>query len=66
MAKFGKRISLMIDSVLFTIGFLLMTFSVDVYMVYAAKFFFGMNVIEFIYFLIAIIFIAKIVNRLLR
>ena len=48
MAKFGKRISLMIDSVLFTIGFLLMTFSIDVYMVYAAKFFFGMNVIEFI------------------
>ncbi len=48
MSKFGKRISLMIDSVLFTIGFLLMTFSIDVYMVYAAKFFFGMNVIEFI------------------
>ena len=41
MGKFGKRISLMIDSVLFAIGFLLMTLAIDVRMLYAAKFFFG-------------------------
>ena len=41
MGKFGKRISLMIDSVLFAIGFLLMTLASDVRMLYAAKFFFG-------------------------
>ena len=41
MGKFGKRISLLIDSVLFAIGFLLMTLAIDVRMLYAAKFFFG-------------------------
>ena len=41
MSKFGKRVSLMIDSMLFTIGFLLMAFAVEVYMLYAAKFFMG-------------------------
>ena len=54
MAKFGKRISLMIDSVLFTIAFLLMTFSVEVYMLYVAKFFFGMIVFQLVQSLIKV------------
>ena len=41
MGRFGKRVSLMIDSVLFSIGFILMAFSVNVMMLYAAKFLFG-------------------------
>ena len=39
--KFGKRISMMIDCVLFTCGFLLMGLSTDVAMLYASKFFLG-------------------------
>ena len=44
MSKFGKRISLMVDSVLFVTGFLLMTLAIDVRMLYAAKFLFGKSI----------------------
>ena len=41
MTKFGKRVSMIIDSTIFLIGFLLVVFSFDIKMIYAAKFFFG-------------------------
>ena len=41
IARYGKRISMMIDSVLFLIGFILMGLSVNVVMLCIAKFFMG-------------------------
>ena len=41
VGRYGKRISMMIDSVLFLIAFLLMGLSVNVSMLCVAKFFFG-------------------------
>ena len=41
VGRFGKRISMQIDSVLFMSGFLLMGLSIDVRMLYASKFLLG-------------------------
>ena len=41
IARYGKRISMMIDSILFLIGFILMGLSVNVVMLCIAKFFMG-------------------------
>ena len=41
VARFGKRVSMQIDSILFVIGFLLMGLSIDVRMIYASKFLMG-------------------------
>ena len=41
VGKFGKRISMQIDCVLFLIGFLLMGLAIDVKMLYASKFILG-------------------------
>ena len=41
VGRFGKKISMMIDCILFLAGFLLMGLSVEVPMLYASKFFLG-------------------------
>ena len=46
VGKYGKRVSMMIDCILFLIGFLLICFSVNVFMIYVAKFFMGMDIKE--------------------
>ena len=41
VGRFGKRVSMLIDCILFMIGFLLMGLAIDVYMLYASKFMLG-------------------------
>ena len=41
VGRYGKRVSMQIDCIIFSIGFLLMALSIDVRMLYASKFLLG-------------------------